>query len=125
MYFFSLIKNFLIEPNILMTNLLNAPLIFLGMYINLLIFKNLLKLDVSKKQTYEYIIFSGLWMTFCNIFIQAPLGVYINCIIQPGIVMSIFKTILIKSIFIALMPSAVTLLFETILSSLIPIFFAS
>ena len=115
MYFFSSIKNSLIEPNILMTNLINTPLTFLGMYINLLIFKNLLQLDVSKKQTYQYVIFSGLWISFCSTFIQAPLGLYISSFILPGIVMSIFKTRLIKSIFIALIPTAFTLLFETIL----------
>lgn len=115
MYFFSSIKNCLIEPNVLMSNLINTPLIFLGMYINLLIFKNLLNLDVSKKQTYQYVILTTLWTTFCNVFIQAPLGLYINCFILPGIVMSIFRTRLIKSIFIALIPTAVTLLFETIL----------
>ena len=83
MYLFSILKDFLIEPNMLVSNLVTVPIIFLGMYINLLFFKNLLKLEISKKQTYQYIIFSGLWTIFCNIFINNPIGLYIKCLILP------------------------------------------
>ena len=81
MYFFSILKDFLIEPNMLISNIITAPIIFLGMYINLTFFKNLLKLEVSKKQSCQYIIFSGLWTIFCNTFIDNPIGLYIKCII--------------------------------------------
>jgi len=83
MYLFSVIKDYLIEPNTLIANIAIAPMIFLGMYINLLLFKQLLSLEVSKKQTYQYIIFTGLWTIFCNIFINNPLGLFFNCIILP------------------------------------------
>lgn len=83
MYFFSLLKETLILPNNLVANIVIAPITFVGMYISLLIFKNLLQLDISKKQTYQYVIFTGLWTIFCNIFIESPLGFYINCIILP------------------------------------------
>lgn len=83
MYLFSILKDILIEPNMLISNLVTVPIIFLGMYINLLFFKNLLKLEVSKKQTFQYVIFSGLWTIFCNSFISCPIGLYIKCIILP------------------------------------------
>lgn len=83
MYLFSVIKDYLIEPNTLISNIAIAPMIFLGMYINLLLFKQLLSLEISKKQTYQYIIFAGLWTVFCNIFISNPLGLFLNCLILP------------------------------------------
>ena len=56
MYLFSILKDYLIEPNILVSNLVTVPIIFLGMYVNLLFFMNLFKFEVSKKQMYQYII---------------------------------------------------------------------
>lgn len=83
MYLFSFLKDFLMEPNMLISNIVTAPLIFLGMYINLLFFVNLFNLETTKKQNFQYVIFSGLWTIFCNIFIDNPIGLYIKCLILP------------------------------------------
>ncbi len=83
MYFFSKFKDFLIEPNMLVSNIITIPIIFLGMYINLLVFRNLLNLETTKKQSLQYICFSGSWIVFCNIFISEPFGLYIKCMILP------------------------------------------
>lgn len=83
MYLFFILKQYLIEPNELLANIITAPIIFIGMYINLLLFKNLLNLEITKKQKYQYITFSGLWTIFCNIFLNTPLGMFINCLILP------------------------------------------
>lgn len=125
MYLFSILKDYLIEPNILVSNLVTVPIIFLGMYVNLLFFMNLFKFEVSKKQMYQYIIFSGLWTNFCNIFISNPIGLFIKCLILPGIVMSIFKTRFIKSVIISLIPIAIAQLFETLLCNIYSVFLSS
>lgn len=83
MYFFSEIRDFLLEPNMIISNIITIPIIFIGMYINLLVFKNLLNLEATKKQSLQYIFFSGAWIIFCNAFISAPFGLYIKCIILP------------------------------------------
>lgn len=83
MYFFSKFKDFLIEPNMLVSNIITIPIIFLGMYINLLVFRNLLNLETMKKQSLQYIIFSGSWIIFCNSFVSEPFGLYIKCMILP------------------------------------------
>jgi len=125
MYLFSIIKDYLIEPNQLIANIIIIPILFLGMYVNLLLIRKLLDMDVTKKQTIQYVVIVGLWTSFCNTFMDTSVGLTINFFILPGIIMSIFRTRFIKSVIIALIPFASSLLITTILSKAYSSFLSS
>lgn len=98
-------------------NILAIPCNFIEIAIMMLLFTTILKIDVTTKQKFIYVIILSMFGILTNLFLPTPYNIIINIISLPTTVFFIFKTTILKSILAEIIPMIITYIIETIISN--------
>ncbi len=90
------------------------PLIFVEATLSILLSKEFLNINISRKKTILYILVIPIISILSNTFLSPNIRVIINLIVTPLFALLVFKTNLLKSILIEIIPIIVVLISQTI-----------
>lgn len=94
----------LTTENISLINFITIPFSFIEIYISMLIFTTLFNINSNKKLKLIYIVSFAILSSLSRFFIPDPYGTFLNLIVCPSLIILIFKTTILKSIFSELIP---------------------
>ena len=117
--FFQNIWTSLITPNEQLTNILvSTPLVLLDAYVGMLLFTTILNIKSNTKQKVLYVCSLSTISFLSRIFIPNPFATYVNIIALPLLVITIFKTSILKGIVSEILPLITTVLLESVFVNL-------
>lgn len=103
--------------------LISIPLIFIEVYIFMLIFTTIFRINTTKKKKLLYVLSFSISSCLSRFIIPEPYGVFINLILCPILIIILFKTSILKAIFSEIIPTFVGGIIDLILSKLFAYFF--
>lgn len=117
--FFQNIWTSLITPNEQLTNILvSTPLVLLDAYVGMLLFTTILNIKSNTKQKVLYVCSLSAISFLSRIFIPNPFATYVNIIALPLLVITIFKTSILKGFVSEILPLITTVLLESVFVNL-------
>lgn len=124
---FQIIWTALTTPNegltAILFNKFGIPFIFIELTVNMLLFTAILNIKCSKRQQFLYVISCFFVSCITNSILDKPYSSYINMIVWPILVYSIFHVNLLKSILAEIIPIVVSSILEILLARLYLLFF--
>ena len=109
--------------NITLINIMSIPLTALELYLTMLLFTTILKINSTKKQQIIYLAITIPLGLICNFIIPKPYSNIITLLSTPIIIMCIFKVNFLKSVFAELFPVAIIIVLEIILNKVFYLIF--
>lgn len=103
--------------------LISIPLIFIEVYIFMLIFTTIFRINTTKKKKLLYVLSFSISSCLSRFIIPEPYGLFINLILCPILIIILFKTSILKAIFSEIIPTFVGGIIDLILSKLFAYFF--
>lgn len=113
----------LTNENELLVNINGIPCTFIEVYLYMLIFTTILKIDSTKKQKILFVVSFSIISLLNSWFGVMPFNNFINAIAMPILIFIIFRTNILKAILSEIINYALALLFGTIIMSLYTIIF--
>ncbi len=99
-------------------NKFGIPFIFIELTVNVLLFTTVLNIKYSKKQAISYVLLLSVLAGIINTFLNKPYSSYINMIICPILIYSIFHVSLLKSILAEIIPTIVSVSLESLFAKI-------
>lgn len=103
----------LTTQNEMLTNIIISPLTFIEAYLYMLVFTSTLKITSTKMQQILYVIVFATIAIADYLFIPAPYNTFVNVLLCPILVYSIFHTSILKAILSEIIIYIVSLIVDT------------
>lgn len=103
----------LISENERLTNIIITPLLFIEITLYTLIFSSLLKLNITRKQKYTFIIIYAIFAILNLLFIPNPYYTFVNVLLCPLLVILLFKCSILKALLSEIIIYLVSLIVDT------------
>lgn len=113
----------LTSENELIINIQGIPLVFIEIYLYMLIFTTILKINTTRKSQILYVVSFSLMSILSMFFIPAPYYTFINALSMPILIYFSFKTSILKSIFSEIIMYIVILIIGSIIMLVYPAIF--
>ena len=104
----------LTTENEMLIKIFSIPLSLIEVYVTMLLFTFILKVEATKKQKLIYIIFATTLSVLCTFFIPKPYSNILTLIIMPFAIMYIFKVNFLKGLFAEFFPVILITILEMI-----------
>lgn len=105
----------LTTENLVLINIQGVLFSFVEIYFSMLIFTTLFNVNSTTKSKLIYIISFSILSSLSRFFISDPYGTFLNLIICPSLIILIFKTNILKSIFSEIIPILIFAIIDSIL----------
>ena len=123
MEIFQKIWTALTNENVLLTDIIFIPEVFLEIFVNMLIFTSILNIKSTKSTKIKYVVILSVIVNLSTFFIPNPYCSYINLLAQLTLIYILFKLNVIKTILACILPLLVTVLCESIIAKVLLYFF--
>lgn len=123
MEIFQTIWTALTNENVLLTDIIFIPEVFLEIFVNMLIFTSILNIKSTKSTKIKYVVILSVIVNLSTFFIPNPYCSYINLLAQLTLIYILFKLNVIKTILACILPLLVTVLCESIIAKVLLYFF--
>ena len=112
----------LTTENKIIINIQGALSSFIEIYLSMLIFTTLFNIKTNKSSKLIYIVSFAILSSLSRFFIPDPYGTFLNLIICPSLIILIFKTTILKSIFSEIIPILIFAIIDSILMKIFQLF---
>jgi len=116
MEFFQTIWIALTTENQMLINILNIPLAFIEATVSMLLFTTILNISTNIRQKVLYVLLLSIISNTINLIIPVPINIVLSILVVPLLIITIFKTKLLKALVAEIIPYIFLVIIELFLS---------
>ena len=116
MEFFQTIWIALTTENQMLINILNIPLAFIEATVSMLLFTTILNISSNIKQKVLYVLLLSIISNTINLLVPVPINIVLSILVVPLLIITIFKTKLLKALIAEIIPYIFMAIIELFLS---------
>jgi len=116
MEFFQTIWIALTTENQMLINILNIPLAFIEATVSMLLFTTILNISSNIKQKVLYVLLLSIISNTINLLVPVPINIVLSILVVPLLIITIFKTKLLKALVAEIIPYIFLVIIELFLS---------